>query len=94
MLKLAMKKSCCVKKTSFIDLEDLHELKTGFALDQNVNLVLTSFSYSSCGMRDQANSTHNTFYEENIEDDARFMSNVIASRAHGHSCHSELMCCP
>lgn len=53
--------------------------------------MLVDLPYNTCRARDQPNSAHEIFYEESIECAPKFMSNLMAPRAHSHIFRSELM---
>lgn len=82
-LEIATREFCFVKDSCFVELEDLHELGTCFALLQNVTLVLTDHSYSTRSAQGHASSASDVFCKELIKNAARSMSNVMAPEAQG-----------
>lgn len=86
-----MREYCFVVHASFDELEHLHELETGAALHQSVNLVLADFPYSTRSAQSQDISGGDVLCKENIEDTVTCTSNGMAFGAHGHILRSDLM---
>lgn len=73
-----------VKDTLFNEPEDLHDLETDPALDQDVNMVLAGPPYHTRRARGQASSAHDVFCKKNIEGAVRHLKLVMVLEAHGH----------
>lgn len=57
LVKVAMREYCFMENTSFSEVKDLHDLKMGSALHQNVNLVLADPPHSTRSTPGQAISS-------------------------------------
>lgn len=66
-------------------------LETGSTLQRNVNLVEADRPYSTRIASGQNSLARDGFCKENIGDAVSFMSNEMASEAHGHFFCSKLM---
>lgn len=91
MLKPAMNKYCFVGRTSFSDLEDEYDLKTGSVLTNKINLVLADSLYNTRSALCQSKSAHEGFSKRELENAVRLMSNVLFSGVHGNLLCSDLM---
>lgn len=81
-LKIGTSEYCFVKQTSVNKFEDLHGLRTGFVFFHNMNLVLGSLPYFTCGARAQTSSADDAFYREVVASELRFVGRLVASGAH------------
>lgn len=76
-LMVALREHSFDKDTSFSRLEEPEEQGTVFALDQNVNLVLADPPYSTPSAQAENSSAYSSFCRKNLEEDVRFIRNVV-----------------
>lgn len=80
---VAVRECCFVKDTSFKEVEDLHEVKTGSALHQNVTQVLVDRFHDTSSARRQTSSAQ--IFKGYIKNTVRLMSSVLGPGAHDHT---------